>query len=230
MAPCSHLDSHTPCTYLTTTIHFHSLVPYHHAILACGVCSSAQDFWVRIREGGDFESNSVFCAASYVLSSSTDRFDKMIQCYLDVGLTEPCATLWAHFGAVNVLSCSDVCIPDENGITTLNEDPPSCEFGPCLQCSSVPQIEFDLLSGRTWQNSGVTERIVRPCSAFSRIDHHDHCVGTTEFGTCGNSAPTAAPQGTNGSAAAVGLSVFPYRPMVLWLTMTAAVTLVVDWL
>ena len=138
----------------------------------------------------------------------------MIQCYLDVGLTVPCATLWAHFGAVNVLSCSDVCIPDANGKTTLNEDPPTCEYAPCLQCSSVPQADFDALAGRTWQNSGVTERIIRPCSSFARIDHHDPCVGTTEAGTCGNSAPTAAPK-DNPSAAAV-VSVL--------LAMTATVT------
>jgi hypothetical protein len=171
------------------------------------VCSSAHDLWVRIREFTELESNSVFCATSYTLSVGDDRFEKMIQCYEEMGFTSPCATLWAHFGAVNAISCATFCFPNSQGVTTLNLDPPTCEFAPCLACSQTPQAEFDVLSGRTLQNSGITERIIRPCSAFSRVEH-DYCVGTTQVGSCEASAPTPAPQAdTNGSGGSVTMPI-----------------------
>jgi hypothetical protein len=141
------------------------------------------------------ESNSIFCATSYALSSADDRFETMVQCYEKMGFTTPCASLWAHFGSTNSINCGGVCFPDAQGFTKLNEDAPTCEYAPCLECSQQPQAEFDALAGRTLFNSGITERIIRSCDSFSRVEHDHHCVGTTEVGTCATS-PTPAPQAT----------------------------------
>lgn len=170
----------------------------------CGVCSSAQDLYVRIRDYDTLESNSVLCATVYTLSTAADRFDKLVQCYTDMGFTTPCATMWAHLGAANAIQCGSVCLPDSSGVTKLNEDnPPICEFAPCLECSLDFQADFDTIAGRTLYNSGITERIVRPCDVFTRIEH-DHCEGTTEIGDdpCipGGPAATQPPGGSPGTS------------------------------
>ena len=56
-----------------------------------------------------------------------------------------------------------------------------------MTCTSVFQDDMDLIAGRTLYNSGITERIARPCSHFYRGVERDPCVGTLEKGTI---APT----------------------------------------
>lgn len=167
---------------------------------ACGVCSSAHDFWVRIRDLDALEPNSIVCATSYTLSGKSDRFETLIQCFEEMGFSTPCATLWAHHSAASTVQCGTVCLPDGTGFTKLNEDPPTCEFAPCLACTQTFQGDFDAIAGRTLYNSGITERIIRPCDVFSRVDH-DPCVGTKEVGefSCDGSttAPAPSPTGTS---------------------------------
>ena len=144
---------------------------------------------------GALQANSVVCATAYTLSSASDRFDTLVQCFGKMGFTTPCATLWAHLSAATTSQCASLCVPDGTGYTKLNEDdPPVCEFAPCLACSQDFQTDFDAIAGRTLYNSGITERIVRPCSVFGRVDH-DACVGTTEVGDvpCADSSSTNAP-------------------------------------
>ncbi len=68
-------------------------------------------------------------------------------------------------------------------------------------CSQGFQADFDSFAGRTLVNSGVTERIIRTCDTFSRIEH-DHCVGTEELGAfpCGD-GPTVVPESPGPSGA-----------------------------
>ena len=167
---------------------------------ACGVCSSAQDYWIRIRDLGALQANSVVCATAYTLSSASDRFETLVQCFANMGFTTPCATLWAHFSAANTVKCATLCLPDGTGYVQLNEDPPTCELAPCLACSEAFQADFDALAGRTLYNSGITENIIRPCDVFAHVDH-DPCVGTTEVGDlpcAGNSTTAPAPSPTGG--------------------------------
>lgn len=173
------------------------------------MCSSAQDWWVRIRDLDTLESNSIVCATSYTLSSAPNRFETLVQCYEDMDFSTPCATLWAHLGAANTIECGSVCLPDASGVTKLNEGPPTCEYAGCLECSLDFQLDFDRIAGRTLYNSGVTQRIVRQCGAFSRVEH-DHCAGTSDDGDIGDSpaSPTPAPAGGTSSAA-------PPRSMVI---------------
>jgi len=146
-----------------------------------------------LRDLNTFESTSVFCGTLYLLSGDANRFENMIECYAELGLSATCAYLWAHYNAFGVKKCSAFCLPEADGVTIVNEDPPTCEYAECIQCSLTAQVEFDLFSGRSLRNSGITERIIRPCSGLSRINH-DYCVGTTEVGTCHVPIPTTAPQ------------------------------------
>jgi hypothetical protein len=92
-----------------------------------------------------------------------------------MGFTLPCSMLWAHSAATSVNRCNEVCLVDATGLTILNGPPPACEFQTCLSCSGVWQNDLDALAGRTLQNSGITERIARPCEDFARIVH-DPCT------------------------------------------------------
>jgi hypothetical protein len=212
---------HADCLVLHVSF-FHSF-PFN-PILGCGVCSSAQDFWARIDNFDTLETNSIVCATTFTLSTGSDRFNKLIQCYRDMGFTTPCATMWAHSAAVSTIQCGVVCLPDASGITTLNLDsPPTCLFAACLQCSADFQVDFDILAGRTLYNSGITERIVRSCDVFTRIEH-DHCVGV-ELGDdlCdgGGVAPTPTPPGDSSSGAhlSVALVGFGGLATLMWNTL-----------
>lgn len=185
-------------TRLTTTCSFDS---HPTTVLpGCGVCSSAHDFYVRIAIYETLETDSLICATSYSLSQDTEnRFGKLVQCFEDMGFSKDCARLWAHSAAVNAIGCINECFPDSTGTTKLNEAAPFCELAPCLSCSVDNQAEFDVLAGRTLQNSGITEDIIRPCDAFSRIEHSTtlYCTGTTQVGSCTAeppAGPTPAPQ------------------------------------
>jgi hypothetical protein len=163
--------------------------------IACGVCSSTQDFWARIRTLDTLETSSVICATSFALSGAADRFETLIECYTDLGFTDSCAILWAHFGAASTVQCAVDCLPDGiTGLVLVNGPPPTCELEACLTCSEAFQADFDAIAGRTLSNSGITERIARPCDDFYRVEH-DPCVGTTEIGDVGTDAPTMAPDG-----------------------------------
>lgn len=136
-----------------------------------------------------FESHTVACSASYALNRN---FDKLVGCFQDKeksGLSQECATLWAHYVATNVGLCAARCLDT----TQLNGPAPECELLDCLQCSnSTFQADFDIISGRTLQNSGITERIARPCADFFRVDH-DPCQGNTTFDEPETMPPTPAP-------------------------------------
>jgi hypothetical protein len=140
------------------------------------------------------ESDSIACSTSYTLTSNVDaRFGTLEKCYMDMGYTDACATLWAHSAATSASECINFCFPDPTlGYTILNGPPPTCESEACLTCTSVFTSVFDVISGRTLQNSGVSERIARACSVFYPVEH-DPCVGSSERGVVVTEAPTAGP-------------------------------------
>lgn len=103
----------------------------------------------------------------------------------------------------------------------MNEDnPPVCDYAACLECSQSFQADFDMYAGRTLYNSGVTERIVRPCDIFSRVEH-DHCVGTTDVGDVPLPAPTKAPTSAEPDSATLKHSLVAGLVAVLVLSMSS---------
>jgi hypothetical protein len=164
-------------------------------LIACGVCSSTQDFWARIKTLDTLETDSVICATSFTLSRAADRFETLIGCYTELGFTDSCATLWAHLSAAISIQCSAFCIPDgTTGLVLVNGPSPTCELAACLTCTEAFQADFYAIAGRILYNSGITERIARPCDVFHSVEH-DPCVGTTENGHVGAVGPTMAPDG-----------------------------------
>jgi hypothetical protein len=121
----------------------------------------------------------VLCSVSYTLNRD---FNDLITCYEDkLGLTKECATLWAHYSATNAGLCAETCASSINGQVNLTGPPPECALSECLQCSnSTFQADFDILSGRTWAHSGITEQVARPCNDFYRVVH-DPCAGNATF-------------------------------------------------
>jgi hypothetical protein len=96
------------------------------------------------------ERDSVVCATSYTFGPDNTRFDTLVKCYTDIGFTNDCATLWAHYGATNAVECAVVCLPDPStSESLLFGDPPECEAQSCLTCIRVFQDDFDDIAGRT---------------------------------------------------------------------------------
>jgi len=140
---------------------------------ACGVCSTAQDFGARIKNVGTMEVESIKCATSYTF---TRDFSTLLSCYQNLGFTDNCSTLWAHFVATNGSKCALPCFPDASGVTQLNGPAPACEPSACLICQNNFRADFDRIAGIEFPNAGITERIAASCSSFYRAIH-DPCLG-----------------------------------------------------
>jgi hypothetical protein len=154
-----------------------------------------------MKNDANLERDSILCATSFVFASTDpNRFDKLAGCFADMGFTTPCATLWAYSAATAAFKCAGVCITeDDTQQTVLNGPAPACENEACLSCSNVWQGDFDALAGRTTYNSGITERIARPCDRFTRIVH-DPCPGNITRGVVATESPTMTPGDGSGAS------------------------------
>jgi hypothetical protein len=161
-----------------------SLFSSSNHFLACGVCSSAQDFSIWLQRATSIDEDSVLCVTRYTLNPNLDtRFNTMIGCFAALGFSPECSLLWAHRGGANAAKCAAICLND----LTYNGEPPTCTLGPCLVCSVEFQQDYDRIGGRTYSGSGITEVIPRATSEFFRVTH-DPCVGAVE-----TIPPTQAP-------------------------------------
>jgi hypothetical protein len=115
----------------------------------------------------------VVCVSLYALSQDFDsRFSVLTQCFEDLGFSPDCALLWTHRGAANAVDCAATCFADNS----YNGAAPTCALGPCLACALPFQEDYDVIGGRSYAGSGITEKVARPCSAFFPVVH-DPCVG-----------------------------------------------------
>ena len=151
-------------------------------MIACGPCSSAEDFWAYIESYGRLETETVVCAIAYTLGDADTRFDTLKECMREkFGYSEGCAYVWAHRASVSTSECAEFCFPEANGLALLQLEPPTCADAPCLACASEFDGPFQDVVGRTYAKSGILERIAAKCSEIPRLTH-DPCVGTTERG------------------------------------------------
>jgi hypothetical protein len=137
----------------------------------CGVCSNLEDFTMRMMNAANFQATTVLCSVSYTINRD---FNDLVACFRErLGLTEECGKLWAHYSDTNAGVCAEACASNINGEGNLTGSPPECALSECLQFSnSTFQADFDILSGRTWAHSGITEQIARPCNGFFRVVHN----------------------------------------------------------
>ena len=70
---------------------------------ACGVCSTLQDLAVYL-SNPDLTSKGEFCAKQGLIS-----FETSTQCYVDLGLSESCAYIWATNSANTATQCFTEC-------------------------------------------------------------------------------------------------------------------------
>jgi hypothetical protein len=101
-----------------------------------------------------------------------NRFNTLVGCFENLGFSPDCSLLWAHRGAANAVECAATCFAD----LSYNGDSPTCTLGPCLACALPFQQDYDIIGGRTYAGSGITETVARACSEFFRVVH-DPCVG-----------------------------------------------------
>jgi len=141
-----------------------------------------------------FESDTLVCGVSYLLNpDKSTRFNALINCAKKAGLSEQCALLWAHYGASIVSACSNVC--NAGTSSTTNGPPPECALSPCVACPNTWGANFNNISGRTLEGSGISDGTAKPCDSFTRIVQ-DPCVGAA---TGAALSPTPSP---NSGAAA----------------------------
>ena len=97
-----------------------------------------------------------------------------LACYMDLGLTEECATIWNYDGIYDGQACTKTCL---GHLSDPNNGPaPACTLNECLQCDEDKAGPiFSAYGGRTRRRSGLLSEIVRNCSSIARIDVYDPC-------------------------------------------------------
>ena len=184
----------------------------------CGVCSSAADFAAYVESLKRQQSSLLLCGVSFNLSREPNRFDILIDCLSSsdrLGYSRPCSTQWAFATAAFVDECSSKCEFQADGLVLLNNKTlPGCPFTECWACAeNVFQTVSVRYSGRSLQNSGIIEDIVRPCADFSNIVH-DACPGTNL-----TDIPTPAPTTSSTATGSVLMRDGGWR--VLWAVTSA---------
>jgi hypothetical protein len=133
---------------------------------ACGVCSTAHDLAVYI-EFPDLTTKGTECTIR-TLSDFQDGID----CYTEVGYTEPCARIWAYNGINTREECFGVCAKFTLSGAPNNSPAPTCRIADCLQCDEdMSGPAFQKVGARSRRRSGLLSKIARLCDAILLVDH-----------------------------------------------------------
>ena len=165
----------------------------------------------------DFETDTLICGVSYLLNQDIEtRFDALVDCAIQAGLSDACALLWAHYGASIVSACSESCNAGTGAET--NGAAPECALAACPACATPWNQNFAKLSGRTLEGSGISEKTAKPCSSFYPVNH-DACVGTTTSGS-----EFTVPTPTPASSASLGTMSFQFTLLSILLAIQVVVS------
>jgi hypothetical protein len=171
-----------------------------YTIIACGVCSTAQDLYIATKTTNDIESKK--CGTRYYIDLITKdklvSFNSLIECMSAIGYSQQCSKLWAHAVASTTQLCASQCQTE----APYNGPAPTCSFSSCIQCKDTTvETEFALYAGRMNPRSGLTANIAYPCSSFSNVIQ-DPCDGkVTDYSSLSGYSPTSAPTKTSGASA-----------------------------
>lgn len=136
----------------------------------CGVCSTLQDLAVYMGQGAQLRNVAQNCGIKGILGKQAGT-----NCFMDLGFTEACATMW-HYNAVNTRkkcrwSCWAFYLFDKEPNTG-----PQCDLATCIDCDERESGPlFDIFAGRTRRNSGLLSNIVRKCSEMQVMSQADPC-------------------------------------------------------
>jgi len=130
---------------------------------ACGTCSTTQDLAVYMKIT-DMTTVGKKCAVKSILNKNLG-----LQCYLDLGMTLPCAWIWLYDGLYDSQVCTKTCLSAVNEPYNIE---PNCTLNACLQCDEdLAGPIFQQYAGRTRRRSGLESTIQRPCDTIAHIDH-----------------------------------------------------------
>ena len=127
----------------------------------CGACSSAQDLSVYMKET-DLTAAGTKCTIKGIL------FGESVDCYMNLGFTKSCATVWAYNSQHTTENCLGCGLPG-----TSPGPAPDCKLNPCVECDAEKSgPTFNAYAGRTRRNSGVRSELVRSCSSIENIQQY----------------------------------------------------------
>jgi hypothetical protein len=132
----------------------------------CGACSSTQDLALYM-ELKDLTNPGVSCALQGMIAPSLG-----ISCFVRLGLTTECATVW-YYNTVNTKEkCGGLCMY-YNVFLRANECTPEGRLNPCIQCDEDHSGPIFLAyAGRNRRNSGLESSICRPADQITNIRHN----------------------------------------------------------
>lgn len=137
----------------------------------CGTCSSLQDLSVYMEYSVELQDEASRCAYRGLRSVEAG-----IQCFMELGFTEGCATTWFWNTRESTRKCALTCIPFTLLGMSPNKKNGGCTYSACIKCDEVKSGPiFKKYAGRTRRNSGLLSNIVRPCIELIELKQKNPC-------------------------------------------------------
>ncbi|GIV33335.1 MAG: hypothetical protein KatS3mg031_0870 [Chitinophagales bacterium] len=131
----------------------------HHD--ACGLCSTLQDLSVYA-SNPDLGLAVKRCVMRHLFGS----FDKLYDCILSLGFSEPCAQIWAYNARQTRRKLTFACL------FSMHYNKKDGRLKRCLQRDEeISGPVFKAVAGRTRRNTGIANSICRPCSEVRPVTH-----------------------------------------------------------
>jgi hypothetical protein len=129
----------------------------------CGLCSPLVDLVVYMRQP-DLTDPVRDCGIAGMIQGREEH----MRCLMDLGFSEPCASIWYYNTRHTQEKCGAICIkqisdPYHRDDGSLND---------CLQCDEDESGPvFKAYAGRTRRNTGLPSSMCRPCTEVLPIVH-----------------------------------------------------------
>lgn len=133
----------------------------------CGLCSTTKDLAIYMNYS-DLTNPVRECALKSLIS---DQWAK--QCLMDIGFTEPCATIWLQDAENTRKLCLDICLEAWIEKWPNNIPANSTNMNPCIACDEYKSGPiFKRVAGRTRRDSGLPSSINRPADEIYPVYHY----------------------------------------------------------
>ena len=131
---------------------------------ACGLCSPLADLAVYMGQP-DLTDPVRQCGLDHLLDQDPAAH---IQCLMDLGFDEACATIWYYNTKFTQKECGSVCM----SLLSAPYHEPDGSLNACLQCDEDKSGPvFKAVAGRTRRNTGLPSSMCRPCSSVVPVVH-----------------------------------------------------------
>ena len=142
----------------------------------CGACSSLQDLYVFMVQGGNVRDEATQCGIRGLISPEDGA-----ACFREFGFSDGCSSAWHYNTQTTQKFCLEPCSELFLKKKPTNGPPPECALDECIECDEIYAGPiFKKVAGRTRRSSSLLSGITRTCSELiPLVAQIDPCAAFT---------------------------------------------------